>query len=90
MDWYITRTNALLETEDVDPFMGAAWIQFAFSTVHPFADGNGRVGCLLSSIPLLRANLPPVIVTAAAKEVYFAALKVASDTTGKNLGDLAS
>jgi Fic family protein len=49
----------------------SAWIQWAFLFIHPFADGNGRVARMISSIPLLKKGLPPVVVTQERKSLYF-------------------
>lgn len=73
---------------DLDPFRAAAWIQWAFVRIHPFADGNGRMCRLLSSIPLIMNDLPPVKVSKESKPQYLQLLPKA-DENG-DIDDLAS
>ncbi|KAG8942137.1 hypothetical protein FRC03_003597 [Tulasnella sp. 419] len=56
------------------PFALAAWIHFAFITLHPFQDGNGRISRFLASLPLIRAGLPPLCIPSGMKNKYIAAL----------------
>ncbi len=42
--------------EDVDPFIKAAVAHFWFVTIHPFADGNGRIARTISELLLARAD----------------------------------
>ena len=46
-----------------------------FETIHPFPDGNGRVGRAIAFRECLRAGLVPFIVTNASKETYYASLE---------------
>ncbi|KAJ3159551.1 hypothetical protein HDU86_001560 [Geranomyces michiganensis] len=71
MAWYFEQARMILRDENVNPFLAAAWCQFAFLRIHPFADGNGRVARIISSIPLLLAGLPPVVVSPTRKSNYF-------------------
>lgn len=44
--------------------------------IHPFVDGNGRVGRILANYLLLIHDLPPVIVFDEDRKLYYAALEV--------------
>lgn len=56
--------------DDVDPIVQAAVAHAQFEVIHPFADGNGRVGRILVSWVLVRrlalVTAPPVSVRVAA------------------------
>ena len=42
-----------------------------FEQIHPFGDGNGRVGRLLMNAMLLNANFPPAIILQEQKQIYY-------------------
>ncbi len=45
--------------DDVDPVFRAAVAHFWFVTIHPFEDGNGRIGRAISDMALARADGTP-------------------------------
>ena len=46
----------------VSPLICAAWFHHAFTMIHPFQDGNGRVARLLASLMLIKHRLFPFTV----------------------------
>ena len=54
-----------------------AEIHAAFEQIHPFSDGNGRVGRLLMHAMLLRVNLPPAVIREQKRRFYLAYLNKA-------------
>jgi len=68
-----------------DLFSLAAWMHFVFESVHPFSDGNGRVGRLLLNLHFLKHNWPPVHVLPPDRNRYLTCLDRGHDG---NLGDM--
>jgi Fic family protein len=57
------------------PIVLAAVVHNQFENIHPFADGNGRVGRLLLVNVLLKHNLPPLNIELKNRKEYYEALQ---------------
>ena len=53
-----------------------AYFHANFENIHPFADGNGRVGRTLLNYYLMLNNHPPVIIFDEDKKIYYGALNI--------------
>ena len=71
-----------MAAKDADPIIVAAVMGFAFVFLHPFADGNGRVGRTLMNYYFMTHDHPPLIIFEDNKDTYYAALAV-FDKIGK-------
>lgn len=66
------------ELEDVDDknaLVAAAYFHAKFENIHPFSDGNGRVGRLLMNYILLIHNHPPITIHEEDRKEYYNALE---------------
>lgn len=74
--------NELKENEGKDPLKIATYLHLNFEQIHPFADGNGRLGRTLLNYYLMIHDYPPTIIYNEDKDVYYMALEV-FDRTGQ-------
>ena len=58
----------------------AAYFHLNFENIHPFADGNGRVGRTLLNYFLMTHGLPPAVIFDENKETYYECLLVFDKT----------
>ena len=68
--WYKNHKNKY------PPLLLAALVHNEFENVHPFQDGNGRVGRLLLNYVLLRHNYPPINIRFKDRQRYYKVLQV--------------
>lgn len=58
-----------------DVIIHIASVHSEFEQIHPFSDGNGRIGRLIMAAMLLRKNLPPAVVKKQNKMAYYKCLQ---------------
>ena len=58
------------------PLKAGAYLHARFEYIHPFADGNGRVGRTLLNYWLMINNYPPTIIYEEDKKDYYEALRL--------------
>jgi Fic family protein len=80
--------SELDEYAQKDTLKVAAYFHARFEYIHPFADGNGRVGRTLLNYYLILRDHPPLIIHEEDKAAYYAAL--AAYDTGEDLAPMAA
>lgn len=66
------------------PVLRAALAHVVFEAIHPFSDGNGRVGRLLLNLMLMREGYPPALLPQEWRTGYLHGLHLAQ-TTGNHM-----
>jgi Fic family protein len=85
-DW-VADVNAILA--DLAPAAEAVAERHAtFERIHPFLDGNGRTGRLLTNLVLVRLGYPPAIIYKRERRRYLNALSKADQGDPDPLGEL--
>lgn len=74
-----------LVEESVNPIIIAAWVHHAFTQIHPFQDGNGRIARLLASLILIKNGLLPFTVKRNDKVKYIEGLEAADNNLPQKL-----
>jgi Fic family protein len=74
-DWEQHYVASEMKREDV--FSQAAEMHFAFESIHPFSDGNGRVGRLLLNVHFINHNWPLIHILPQDRDSYLDALESA-------------
>lgn len=70
LDWYYKR--------EVIGFPEIAEFHYRFETIHPFQDGNGRIGRFIILKQILENNLPLIIISWDTEDKYRKALSECS------------
>ena len=78
----------LLHVDDSQALTAAAYFHVKFENIHPFADGNGRVGRLAMNYLLVCHNHPPVVIHQEDRREYFTSLEAWD--TGQDLKPMLS
>ncbi len=72
LSWYTKNKGKL------NPLVVSAYFHVAFETIHPFVDGNGRVGRLLMNFILHKNGYPMINIPSRLKFDYYETLKIAT------------
>ena len=87
MDNLMIIYNDLLK-RNIHPVIISAWVHHAFSIIHPFQDGNGRIARLLASLIFIKFGFFPLtVLREEAKDIYIKSLEEADNGNPQPLVD---
>lgn len=88
LDWY----EGIKDDKQYHPLIVAAIFHHEFVAIHPFDDGNGRMGRILMNFILMQAGYPPAVIPVKLRKKYYRVLSEADignfDSLVEYLGDL--
>ncbi|MTB52261.1 helix-turn-helix domain-containing protein [Lewinella sp. W8] len=73
LDWYAR----VKDEGKLSPLVIAAILHHELVAIHPFDDGNGRMGRILMNYALMSTGYPPIVIPLKEREAYYRALTVA-------------
>jgi Fic family protein len=76
------------DRESYHPIIRAAIHHAWFERIHPFVDGNGRVGRLLLNFMLIQSGYPPAIILKGNRQRYLRALRMADAGNPNRLAEV--
>ena len=71
----IEEINSITPKNSEEIIKTAVYTHNVIEQIHPFADGNGRLGRVLANYVLMINDLPPIIIYNEDKKYYYAALE---------------
>jgi len=95
MEELIRNTNELLQkvdTKDMDkhPLAIATYFHQQFlNVIHPFSDGNGRIGRIFTNLILLKYGYPPIFIKEVNKNEYLKRFEISDNDVNPMLDFMA-
>ena len=85
-EYMMQNTQHPLDENAVHPMILAARFHGFYEYLHPFRDGNGRTGRLISNYILLRLGHPLLIIPSEARQEYISTLRmIRTEATDEHL-----
>lgn len=81
----MTQLAKDIKSKPKDVIAHIALIHSRFEQIHPFSDGNGRIGRLIIQAMMLRENIPPTIIKQEHRRLYFSYLNKAQQKNDASL-----
>ncbi|MCP4652485.1 MAG: helix-turn-helix domain-containing protein [Candidatus Omnitrophica bacterium] len=81
LNFFLQKVNS----HKAHPIVHAARMHADFETIHPFGDGNGRVGRLIMIIQLINSGFAPCLISANEKAGYYECLEFAQKKSETHL-----
>ena len=85
MDSLLSDYSAYTEEYFIDRI---AKFHLEFETIHPFCDGNGRIGRVLINYQLMQHGFPPIIIRDKEKSFYYKSFGEYRNSNKKNISGL--
>jgi len=81
-DWQDIKKlmNELIKLNEINPVELSAKVHYRFEKIHPFGDGNGRIGRLLMNHILWHSNYPMLIIEYKKRKSYYKAISKDEDS----------
>ena len=70
MEVWLAYLHTVCEQKPTDLLAAYTDLHLGFTTIHPYADGNGRLARLLANIPLIAKGQPPVLIPLERRREY--------------------
>lgn len=83
-------TSSTARPSSGHPIVHAAEHHAAFERIHPFIDGNGRVGRLVLNFMLIQAGYPPAVILKEQRGRYLEALRLADRGNPSSLAEVVA